>query len=83
MVQVAPAQYRLRLVTAPGRAADIEAQIVREFRRRFRDTVDLRIANVRAIHQPPEVKFTPMVTLARLERIKARGGDIRAFLDEA
>jgi phenylacetate-CoA ligase len=81
MVQASPAQYWLRLVTGPEYQPDADARIMREFRRRFRDTLELRLVKVQAIHQPPEVKFTPMVTLERLERIKARGGDIRVFFE--
>jgi phenylacetate-CoA ligase len=80
-VQAAPDRALLRVVTGPEFTAEVERRALEDLQRELGPRVRVRLLKTAAIRLPPGVKFTPVVTLERLERIRAEGGDPRVFLE--
>lgn len=82
-VQEAPTRFLLWIVPGPAFDPEVERAILDEFRQQFGQALELRLIKTREIRRPPELKFTAMVTLDLLEKIRARGGDVSVFFEEA
>jgi phenylacetate-CoA ligase len=80
LIQTAPADFLLRVVAGPEFSAETERQIKADFRRQFQNALSIQVRKVEGIQPSPAVKFTPIVTLERLARIRAQGGDTDLFL---
>lgn len=82
LVQESPVSFRLRLVVGPDYSPAVEQSIHDEFNRQFSGSLFLRIVRVGRIRVPNGVKFTPMVTLTRVDELRSRGVDVRAYADD-
>ena len=78
-VQEAPARFLLRVVAGPAFAPEVERRTQAEFERVCGQAARVRMARVAEIRQPPEAKFSSLVTQEMLAQIARRGGDIGVF----
>ncbi len=81
LIQQAPTSFFARVVAGPEFDAAAERKVLAEFERSFGGVLTLAIRRTDRIPRMPEVKFTPMVTLERLERMRAAGRDTRVFFE--
>lgn len=80
VVQASPTRFVFRIAAGPGFASDVPARIEKDFRRVFGETLKARVTVVPRIEQPPEAKFSTLVTAENLEQIRARGGNVDDYL---
>ena len=75
LVQATPTHFVARIVPTDALGPEARQHIEAAFSRRFGPILSVEARIVDQIRQPPEIKFTPMVTLKRQQRIRAAGGD--------
>lgn len=75
MIQESPAVFRLRIVPGPEFTPEVERAVCRKFDSQFAGSLRLRVVRVERIEMPPGVKFSPLVSLEHIERLKGRGID--------
>lgn len=76
LVQESPTRFRLRIVRNDRYTDKVGDSIADEFRNQFGGMLEITIVVVARIRMPPEIKFTPMVTLERMVEMKSRGVDV-------
>jgi phenylacetate-CoA ligase len=80
MVQETPDSFFLRVVPGPDFTDETARAIVRAFQEQFRGQVRLRVIRVGTIPRSPEIKFTSLVTLRQIERMRRAGRDVRLMV---
>ena len=79
LVQEAPSRALLRLVTGPEFTTAVEERLRDHITRSLAPGMEVRVLKCPALVLPAGIKFTPVVTMERLQRLRADGVDVRAF----
>lgn len=82
MIQETPSAFRLRIVPGAGFSPEVERSVLDDFHRRFGRALQLRVVCVARIDSPPGVKFSPMISLEYIERMRMRGVNTDIFTRE-
>jgi hypothetical protein len=81
LIQDSADSFRLRVVPGPEFRAETAREIEEAFQKQFRGALRLRVVSVPSIPTLPQIKFTPLVTLARLQELRSQGVNVDIFQD--
>ncbi len=81
LVQTAPAEVLIHIIPTPQFPTDAAELIRRKIEREFAGKLRVQIHLATSIYRPAAEKVCSLITMERLEKMKARGIDIAPFLE--
>lgn len=81
LVQLSRTEALLRIVPGPEYDGAATANVEERLRQQFGGVLAVRARLVDHVHRPREEKLSSVVTLERLERMRARGVDVTPFFE--